>query len=842
MPTLYASSVATGANNGTSWADAYTDLQAALNALQSGDHLHLDAPETKPWRGGYNLASRNGWTIDCNQGPSGATWLRGGILYSDWTAAGAVFSRTVAVAPRYVAYDFKRDNVKGAITGVDLTVERPAQWLAELGREAEDAVAWYGFLKPAATVTTSPADGEWSHTGGRLYVNPPGSPTLAEVAANCEPCVSSTNAILLNACEDFDFNGRGLTGILYPDYGSNAGYIVKANNCARGTIRGARGIAVGWHGFGFAAASRERCRLQDLLVVGQTISDGVGSVANPYVLAGDGAAGPADAHFTSLAAVMHAPALTNGRPLFNDQGRYDAVLLIAHTTTTGDYLPIRADRTLLLDFSHHQATRHGLTLPNSGGKMFSGSAAVGQPESLNGWGIVIADSKAWGRAAVPSPGVASDGCIFDRAGQGASDSPLIGLNGSLRMYLRRCLLFTGRHALGYFSSLDSNDLIVLDGCGIVIETDIGTHEPLAYANSSTAVLKLIETSVRSQTPNASVLLQTGNSSFSGAHLAVSSGGLNRIDASLPYAARANNLAFAFKDWNWWRASVAGASADRSAMTLPPGRLRGDWTRRHDMLNDDDVRQLAAAILANPDRRLALTAAGEVSTDEPSRLASRADVAGLASSAAVNALLAPIAAAGVAAADAQVAAESADAKLAAKLPSDDARIAGEGAIAKNLDQVGGGGGAGGLTSSQQAQLDTLLARTAAGVTVAYHGPVTQDSSTIELIQGDSYLDADNRGLTWTLKDHGLNLSGATATLTLHDLHSSHAFGVDAVIAPAGAAGEDATLTAELGDGQTNALQLGVERYGFDVQLTLADPPRPLTVVRGRCTVRDQYTRP
>ncbi len=662
MTTFYASSVATGANNGTSWADALTDLQAALNALQSGDHLHLDAPETKPWRGGYNLASRNGWTIDCNQGPSGATWLRGGILYNDWTAAGAVFSRAMPVAPRYVAYDFKRDTVQGAATGVNLTLERPAQWLAELGREAEDAVAWYGFLKPAAAPTASPADGEWSHTGGTLYVNPPGSPTLSDFTTKCEPCVTSTNAILLNFCNDFSFNGQGLTGILYPDFNSNAGYIVKANNCARSTIRGARGIAVGWHGFGFAAASRERCRLEDLLVVGQTMSDGVGSVANPYVIAGDGAAGPADARFTRLAAVMHAPARHDGQPMFNNQGRYDAVLLISHTTSSGDYLPVRADRTLLLDCSHLQAARHGLTLPNSGGRIYSGSAAVGQPESLAGWGIVVADSKTWGRAAVPAPGIACDGCVFDRAGQGAADSPLIGLTGSLKMYLRRCFIATGRHTLGYFSSLDADDLIVLDRCEIIIETDIGTHEPLAYANSSTPVLKLIETSIRSVTPNATVLLQTGNSSFSTAHLAVASGGLNRIDASIPNAARANNLAFTFKTWDWWRSNVAGASADRSAMILATGRLRGDWTRRHDMLNDDDVRQLAAAILANPDRRLVLTAAGEVTTDAASRTASRADVSGLAKSAEVGALLAPIAAAGDAAAGAQAAAESADAKL------------------------------------------------------------------------------------------------------------------------------------------------------------------------------------
>jgi len=40
MPTVYYNSAATGANDGTSEADAYTDLQTALNSLSAGDHLY----------------------------------------------------------------------------------------------------------------------------------------------------------------------------------------------------------------------------------------------------------------------------------------------------------------------------------------------------------------------------------------------------------------------------------------------------------------------------------------------------------------------------------------------------------------------------------------------------------------------------------------------------------------------------------------------------------------------------------------------------------------------------------------------------------------------------------
>ena len=40
MPTVYYNSAATGANDGTSEADAFTDLQTALDSLSAGDHLY----------------------------------------------------------------------------------------------------------------------------------------------------------------------------------------------------------------------------------------------------------------------------------------------------------------------------------------------------------------------------------------------------------------------------------------------------------------------------------------------------------------------------------------------------------------------------------------------------------------------------------------------------------------------------------------------------------------------------------------------------------------------------------------------------------------------------------
>lgn len=100
MATIYADTTATGANDGSSWADAYTTLQTAVDALTEGDTLYANAPEGTPFRPALRSAMPDDVTIYTSRGSNGETWINN-LYTASWTdAGGGVWSLALAEAGR----------------------------------------------------------------------------------------------------------------------------------------------------------------------------------------------------------------------------------------------------------------------------------------------------------------------------------------------------------------------------------------------------------------------------------------------------------------------------------------------------------------------------------------------------------------------------------------------------------------------------------------------------------------------------------------------------------------------------------------------------------------------
>lgn len=128
---------------------------------------------------------------------------------------------------------------------------------------------------------------------------------------------------------------------------------------------------------------------------------------------------------------------------------------------------------------------------------------------------------------------------------------------------------------------------------------------------------------------------------------------------------------------------------------------------------------------------------------------------------------------------------------------------------------------------KAKTDTI-----GSVTVTVVSPVASDGTTLNLVRGDDYANADGRALTFT--NTGVawpSLAGATVTFTVG--------GVAKTCTVTQATAPNQSLYAELTAANTEALGIGT--YDYDVQATLAGG-RIDTLIRGKCTLVGDVTRP
>ncbi len=150
------------------------------------------------------------------------------------------------------------------------------------------------------------------------------------------------------------------------------------------------------------------------------------------------------------------------------------------------------------------------------------------------------------------------------------------------------------------------------------------------------------------------------------------------------------------------------------------------------------------------------------------------------------------------------------------------------------QQGAASGGGASAASIWSYVNRTLTGTTTPVTVT--GPLVA-SDVIEIVQGDSYYNADGRALEWTSTSWP-DLTGATVVFsaknnltTALDI-ANHAM---TVVTPTGTA----KVRLELAASDTISLALGAKAYSWDVQATLTNG-HVVTLVRGQMTVHEDYS--
>lgn len=163
---IYVNDDATGANDGTSWADAYTDLQAALAAAGSGDQIWVAAGVYYPTSGtdrnvAFTLANGvaiyggfagNETSLDQRNWQTNLTILSGDIDKNDVNGDGNFIAETCGDVAGNNSYNVVRGN------GVDSTAILDG-FIITAGRANSNGPGYYG-------------------EGGGIYLTSNASPTL----------------------------------------------------------------------------------------------------------------------------------------------------------------------------------------------------------------------------------------------------------------------------------------------------------------------------------------------------------------------------------------------------------------------------------------------------------------------------------------------------------------------------------------------------------------------------------------------------------------------------------------------------------------------------------------
>lgn len=594
---IYASSIATGPNNGTSWANAYTNLQTAINAMSAGDWLYTNAPWATPFKATFTVTGKHGSRIIGDQGPSGRTVVSGAMVSASWVdAGGGVFSLGgFAAEPVHLAYDFKQDDYLGTVTGCTITPQIAA-YVARLGWHPSKARAWFGFLKKTAGTQSAPGEGEYGYSAGTVFVNPPGSPTLATM----QPLTYFTTPTIGQLFDVSDCNGfkiEGMTCFWSPQTAGNNGYGISASNCVNSEIARCEFIASGWHPAGFQGGytgnvGNYDCRMSDCLANGCT-GDEIGNAGqNTFVFyQHDNPTRWGNNVGIRLIGICNPRLLTTGRPAYDG---FRANPFLSHSLSGTSYTGVAWIDCLGIDFSAQLIAKHGITNAAIGSFILH-SQGPEPGNALDGTTFPVTARRCAcvGLMALTSSRVAYWDPLIDRDGCGTTaGTPMAFNTTSVKFFGSNVHMITGNMTDSYFAQVGSDDVFVLTGerNRILDQGTVARKAFLLQASDTGTADNVFITNLDLDAAggtNRSVLL-AGGTIYTNNFRDVFSGGGNRFGNALEGTLQHTNPGNAPQNMAAWQALINGGSADVGLVDLGWGAtgaekadfIRAQWMRQN----------------------------------------------------------------------------------------------------------------------------------------------------------------------------------------------------------------------------------------------------------------------
>lgn len=497
MANYYADPTASGSEDGSSWANAFTTIQAAFDTVSEGDIIYTNSTESNPFRkpgnGTIATLSTNNVTIYTDRGPDSGTWVDGSD-YATWTdAGGGIFSLVLAEEPSNVYYDFKRDDISGSVTGIDLTSGVKASYIDRAcsfyGISESDLVAWYGQLIDGGA-TATPSEGEWGYTGGTLYINPPGSPDLATVNSLASYYLQGTTSRKVGISIDaqnctITGDWMGLTMIRFPGEFSNGGYCVLSTNHGN-TIRGVRGIDCGWHTVGAAINDTSNTLIENCIAINQRATSSGNGFGNPFVLFTETGGENLNQRIRDCIFIGCPHLLTDGSPV--STSNWSPQIFYAHTGGTS-MTGISSLRMWQFDYHEELESKHGITLGGIGGGASSGNVSNPSFDDEFSW-VFVDEGSFYIGATVARSGTRYVRCVFDGSGvrTNSSESILMSRPGNDFYRFEDCQIWTGNFDISYFNNPGASDFVELIRNFIYIQSTDAPHAFLCRGNNATKII------------------------------------------------------------------------------------------------------------------------------------------------------------------------------------------------------------------------------------------------------------------------------------------------------------------------------------------------------------------